>query len=222
MHKILFSSLLSMAALYSSAAVADPILCEPERGRSYALAGVTAPERPEIQENLKRLMGDKAIRAETRGLSRWQTQLARVTLSDGTDLALELIKLGWAQIDVEHDANIPPTYWAEEKAARENKLGLWNEDCCKVVTIDNLRQAQDSWRVVQGNVQSVTEKHRILYLNFGADWKKDFTVIVPAKVAARWRLGNLTGKNITVRGWVSWNFGPSITLSTPDQITLDP
>ena len=63
------------------------------------------------------------------------------------------------------------------------------------------------------------------YLNFGPDWRSDFTVSA-ASAARRLfeRDGHdliaLEGRIIRVRGWIKWWNGPMIELTHPEQIEV--
>lgn len=58
------------------------------------------------------------------------------------------------------------------------------------------------------------------YLNFGTNWKTDTTVVIPRTLQSAWpdwgtTLSSLKGKTVHVRGWLSNNNGPLMTLDHP-------
>ena len=76
----------------------------------------------------------------------------------------------------------------------------------------------------------MTERQRRLYINFGADWRTDFTVTVePADAAAfiedvtKGRAGGisgLTGASVRVRGFLTRYNGPEIRVTVPEQVEI--
>jgi hypothetical protein len=74
-------------------------------------------------------------------------------------------------------------------------------------------------------VQKVASSGGRTYLNFGADWKRDFTATVPpglmrAKPEAQKLLQALEGRSVRVRGWIERRNGPLIELSSLDEIEV--
>jgi hypothetical protein len=64
-----------------------------------------------------------------------------------------------------------------------------------------------------------------LYLNFGPDWRTDFTLAVPREAKALFKRSALdpaalAGRMIRVRGWIRVQNGPLIEAATPEQIEL--
>ena len=66
------------------------------------------------------------------------------------------------------------------------------------------------------------------YLNFGTDWKTDFTVVVPPDAVRLFRregvdIPSFQGRTVRVRGWLRWYNGPQMEVTHPEQIeVLDP
>jgi hypothetical protein len=82
------------------------------------------------------------------------------------------------------------------------------------------------FRIVQGRVLRVAPTERYVYLNFGADWRADFTVRVRRSelggALAGVDLEGLAGRLVEVRGVVLEAGGPLIELSHPEQIQVLP
>ena len=79
--------------------------------------------------------------------------------------------------------------------------------------------------LVQGRVREVARVQDFVYLNFGPDWRRDFTVRAPAGFARRLAregldLAGLEGRNLLVRGPVFETNGPMIELVHPAQIEV--
>ncbi len=81
------------------------------------------------------------------------------------------------------------------------------------------------WAVVEGTVKQVTTLKKATYLNFGDDWKSDFTIYIPKatqKAFAPDALLALEGKTVQVRGWLHSYYGPRITLFNPQMMRTIP
>lgn len=79
----------------------------------------------------------------------------------------------------------------------------------------------EHYAAVQGEVMSVTARRGGAYLNFGPDYKTDFTISVFGKAykgrtPQAWKA--LAGKKVIVRGWISRYNGPHIALLNPDML----
>ncbi len=76
-----------------------------------------------------------------------------------------------------------------------------------------------------GFLFSVGQPKKATYMNFGEDWRKDFTLKMDWRARRLFKKLGIDpsiyeGKNIQVRGWVSWNGGPMMDLTHPEQIRL--
>jgi micrococcal nuclease len=84
-----------------------------------------------------------------------------------------------------------------------------------------------SFQIVRGRVVRVAPTERYIYLNFGADWRSDFTVRVARSSERSFgeagiELEELAGREVEVRGYVLEAGGPLIELSHPEQIRIWP
>lgn len=136
----------------------------------------------------------------------------------------ELLAKGEAQIFPEDGSAIPSSWWATEAEARLAKRGLWAQDCCSLLDAsgDVGLIKTDAWRVVSGVPLSVTRNKSGVFVNFGPDWKTDFTLKLSGKEAKALVPENWVGERITVRGWVQWMFGPMIEVTTAQQVQVTP
>jgi len=74
-------------------------------------------------------------------------------------------------------------------------------------------------------VVRVAPTKRYVYLNFGADWRSDFTLRVASNLARSLKkagldLEALAGRDVEVRGYVLEAGGPLIELSHREQIRI--
>ncbi len=108
---------------------------------------------------------------------------------------------------------------------RTLRKGLWGTAQWAVKNIDTVGSYVGTIQVVQGKVYSVSTRGNITYLNFGRDWKTDFTIEVDATMR-RALMKNainpmaLTGKFVEVRGFVEEHNGPSIQLEAPQLLRI--
>lgn len=124
-----------------------------------------------------------------------------------------------------HDACLRELMRAEE-AARKERLGLWQQAIYAVESADNaeaILHRAGHFVLVEGRVASVAHAGRETFINFGADWRRDFTASIPAKVrdetpGARQSLSALAGHRVRVRGWIERRNGPMIHLSALAEI----
>jgi len=117
---------------------------------------------------------------------------------------------------------------ALEAEARRARKGLWRSRAYRVLDAarpDDIAKRLQTFQIVEGRVAAVGRAQRWRFLNFGSDWKRDFTVAVAAADQAGFEEAGLDpaalrGARVRVRGWVErWN-GPAIKLTHPDQIEI--
>jgi micrococcal nuclease len=119
---------------------------------------------------------------------------------------------------------------SHENQAREAKRGLWNNGYFAVRSAaaeDILAGLVHSYEIVEGTVTTVATVRGRTYLNFGADWHRDFTAVIPEKslqqLASRtagFDAAKLKGQVVRVRGWIDNFNGPSITVNHAEQIEI--
>ena len=115
---------------------------------------------------------------------------------------------------------------ALEKSARTKNIGVWNIDKYKIKEADGIDGKYiESFQLVKGKVIDLTLKNRNLYLNFGDNWKNDFTVKIPTNYLRLFNQADMfpkewINKHIIVRGWLEEYNGPMITVTHYSQIQL--
>ncbi len=137
------------------------------------------------------------------------------------DPRIEWLRAGQAQRLVEDKRDTIAMQKAEWDALIHQR-GVWANECCRLLSKNDIGSRINAWGVVDGTVINVVRIKKMIYLNFGADWKTDFTLMVPAAIARKHDLAQLQGKRIIVRGWVRQQNGPAITITTLDQIQTWP
>lgn len=117
---------------------------------------------------------------------------------------------------------------AHEAVARANESGLWSNAAYDVRKASQPRQVlrlRNTYQIVEGTVADVAEKRSATHLNFGVDWKTDFTATVSGKARRahpQWAetLSALRNRRVRVRGWITYRNGPHIDVRDPSQIEI--
>lgn len=137
-----------------------------------------------------------------------------------------LITLGLAQVKTA--ARIPdmaPQMYALETIARDDQRGLWSLPPYHIASSENAGQYMDRFHIVEGTIHSATLKNNRIYLNFGPDWRQDFTVsIAPGDKRAFSKAGldplTWTGLTIRARGWIREYNGPYMEVTHPQAVEI--
>ena len=144
----------------------------------------------------------------------------------GAWVQLELLKRGLARVAVAPDrTECSDELYAAEAQARAARIGLWSVPAYAVRTPDNVGRDVGTFQIVEGTVKNADLKNGRAYLNFGADWRTDFTVTIePEDMANFRRLGvdprAYTGQTIRVRGLVQLLNGPEIEIANPQSVEV--
>lgn len=114
---------------------------------------------------------------------------------------------------------------ARERSARAAKRGIWADPFYAIRTPEAVAADRDTFQIVEGRVTEARDVRGRYFLNFGADYRTDFTVtIAPEDRAAfsraPFRLEDLQGKTLRVRGWIAERNGPQIEATHPEQIEV--
>lgn len=121
-----------------------------------------------------------------------------------------------------------------EDDARRARKGNWETGFFAVRAAeaeDALFRLEQSYEIVEGTVSTVAEIKGKTYINFGQNWRRDFTAFVSAHDAGLLAgataepgspppLAALNGRRVRVRGWLKNFNGPSITVTHPEQIEI--
>lgn len=160
---------------------------------------------------------------------RYQRLLAHVYLADGTWVNGALVEEGLAHVYSFPD-NRPKT--AElivlENAARNQKRGLWQHPRWQVWPSTAAFPATSigKFNLVEGTVTHTALIKGITYLNFGDDWRTDFTVEIRARDLPLFTAAGLNpqqdymGKTLRVRGVLKPVNGVLITATHPEQLEI--
>ncbi len=226
----------------SVAAVPDGDTLQLADGRVITLAGVEAPQPPLDQATdvpwppaaaakdvLEQVVGGRAVSVslaagEPDRYGRWRAQV----FVDGAWVQERLVAAGWAR--VHPYPTDPPCVFSlleSEQTARQANLGLWATGPYKVLDAlgASLERRNGLYELVEGRVRSVGHGRTMIFLDFGYDYRRDFTIMVPAKVAERFEaagvpLDGLKGRPVRVRGVIEESGGPAIRVYDPAEIEV--
>lgn len=114
-----------------------------------------------------------------------------------------------------------------ERRARVDRRGIWRNRYYRIRQADTVERDIGSFQLVEGRVRTVATPRNITYLNFGSDWRSDFTVMLRSRTRkalakAGMAVESLKGKRLRVRGWVKSRNGPMIEATHPEQLELLP
>ena len=212
-----------------------------EDGTQVRLVGIQAPKLPlgrpgfeawPLADAAKAALGNIALGARVTlsygGLRIDRHGRALAHLHDGNGLWLqgELLRRGLARVYSFRDNRaLIAEMLALEAVARAARRGIWDHPFYAVRAAQPPELEIDRFTLVEGLVVAVAIVRKRAYLNFGADWKTDFTISIAPRDRRLFEregidLEALEGRVVRVRGWVeSWN-GPMIKVTHPEQIEV--
>lgn len=221
------------------AAVVDGSTFTLADGRTIRLAGLDIPAPGDrsgrrrtvaeaARDALAALIGtsDVAIAPVDRAIDRYGRVRAQVADAQGRWVQAEMVAGGHARVTIlaEDGPGLIPLL-ALEAEARAARRGVWALPEFRVIAADEAARHLDSFQLVEGRVRSVERKAGRTFLNFGEDWRSDFTVEIGGAARKRFAGAGLDparyqGKMVRVRGWIKSRNGPLIELARPEQIEV--
>jgi micrococcal nuclease len=192
-------------------------------GADPAVAALAAAARAE----LRRLVGDAvAVRPMSAVVSRdrWGRVHGDVEAQGGS-VAAAVVAAGLARVRLfPGEKPCVINLLAAESAARAAGRGLWALPQFAVRAPDDpsLPSRTGLYELVEGRVASVGQGKSMVFLDFGEDYRRDFTVMVPVALAEQLPLATraLKGRRIRVRGVIEARGGPAIRLRSLDELEL--
>lgn len=204
------------------------------------LLGIDAPESAhgdnpvepfgeKARQRLRELLEGQAVTLlpDVDPYDRFGRTLAYVTLVNGADVGAILLKEGLAMVYF-----IPPnlarleSYEKLEGEARRKGLGIWSGEGGRLLEHHQAAQGMERVRVVRGQVMSVAERGNWIFLNFGPDYRTDFTVSIRKEewesqfVPQVRAMPFYKGKQVEVRGRIHERNGPNIQVYHPYQVRI--
>lgn len=214
-------------------AVTDATTLVDKKGGVFALSHINVPESQNLaaMDHLRALTHDKMLRGfqsrdeKTGRINRkGQSLVHLVRRTDNVWVQGSLVRNGFAYVDPIPPSPILDDLMKWENEARQNKRGLW-VDKNAILSPTTAQTALYRFAVIEGRVEKVALQRNGIYLNFGKNWKDDFTVFIPSALRSQFareaiQLTSLGGVSIRVRGVVEKNNGSMITLASPRQLEI--
>lgn len=213
-------------------------------GREVRLVGLQAPKLPlgrpdfepwpladQAKAELSRLVLGEAVTLAYGGrpVDRHGRMLAQLYLDPGsgddeTWVQGAMLQAGMARVySFADNRDLAGAMYAREDTARLAGRGIWDHPFYQVRGTNELDALIDTFQVVSARVRDVAEVQGRVYLNFGADWRTDFTVTLAPRTARLFEregidLQGYDDRRVQVRGWLERYNGPLIEATHPEQI----
>ena len=213
-----------------------------EDGETVRLAGIEAPKHTSrdassgmepLAERAKQALVDlvqrRRVRLATGNVPRDRYDRLRahvVRSDDGTWIQGALLAAGLARVHslVDDRAGVAEMLVIERRA-RAARLGIWSQPRFGVRAAGEIGNRLHSFQLVEGRVVAAAVVRGRGYLNFGDDWREDFTVSIGPRDRRRFEAEGIAvedyeGRLVRVRGWVDSFNGPMIEATHPEQIEV--
>ncbi len=239
-----FAAFLALSAPYARAC--DVTVAEQATVRSVASGGVLAlsdgrrarvaaiqlpqagwPLAEEARAYLAKLLEGKTVDLgyADRGTDRHGDLLAHLFVGDAW-VQVVLIDEGLARVASRTDTRrCAAALVKREAVARTAKRGIWANTFYRIRQTGELGADIGTFQIVEGKIVSARIGRERAFLNFGQDYRTDFTVTIAARDKRRLAKEGLDpavwkGRTVRVRGWLSLLNGPEIELTHAEQIEL--
>ncbi len=212
-----------------------------EDGRQVRLVGIQAPKLPLGRVGFKAWplaeAAHSALSALTLGrdvrlayggrrVDRHGRSLAHLFDADGGWIQGRMLEAGMARVyGFADNRALLPDMLALERRARDARRGIWRHPFYGVRSPDEAAGRIGGFELVEGRVLSASVVRGRGYLNFGEDWKTDFTVTLAPAVRRRFEAEGIDiaayeGRLLRVRGWIKSFNGPMIEVTHAEQLEL--
>lgn len=212
-----------------------------EDGSSVRLVGIQAPKislgQPGFKDwplagvaknTLSDLVLDNHVTLYYGGArtDRYQRHLAHLFLDEGRWVQGVLLRTGMARVySFADNRALVEDMLRLEKHAESAHRGIWKLEFYHCRPQEDAFEYLDSFQLVKGIILDVATVRGTTYLNFGADWKKDFTIVIKRAQMRKFEkagifLQDLKDKPVRIRGWLKYYNGPMIDLTHPEQLEI--
>jgi endonuclease YncB( thermonuclease family) len=195
---------------------------------AYALAGDGEPYFDAAKRGLERLLANASLNITDAGpVTRWGARVVTVKrVGEAQTLQHHLIAMGAARVAPQSDnLELIDQLLTEEATARAARKGLWALPAYRIFDADKADSAVGRFQLIEGKVRLIAKVKSRFYINFGADYKTDFTASATSRLYRKWAgqgldLASLTDMRLRIRGFVEAINGPSIALAHRRQIEV--
>jgi len=184
------------------------------------------PFGPEAAEFNRRMVEGKIVRLEydVERYDKYNRTLAYIYVDDKFVNA-ELLKEGYACVFNKS----PNVKYADEfvnlqREARLARRGMWG--AVEKITAADAADYIDQVRLVSGKVVGTGASSKMIFLNFGFDKDRDFTVVIYKDALKYFKqkgidpLNFYTGKTVEVSGRIHAHNGPQIIVGGPNEVDV--
>ncbi len=212
-----------------------------DSGRQVRLVGIQAPKLPlgrpnfakwpladEAKARLETLVLGKTVALAYGGqqVDRHGRLLAHLFLEDGTWVQGAMLEAGLARVYsfADNRAQVARML-AAETAARDANTGIWSHPYYAVLDDTASAAHIDRFALVEGRVADVAVVRGRTFINFGPDWRTDFTVSISAHDRRGFDAAGIApedyrNRRLLVRCWIKSRNGPMIDFTHPEQIEI--
>lgn len=236
-----FSSL-SLTGTYRVKNVTDPLTMVLENGKTVRLAGIDLPdfdvfEPGEMTGRAAALLkgkyeGNNVTIYQTKNkkigrTNRMGQEIAHVELADGKICAQGLLlREGLARVRTSRrNPEMAAQMYEMEKQARQQEKGIWGLTGFPILKADTAESGTGAFGIVEGRIHAIATVRNTIYLNFGPDWRSDYTIAIKSgdrRLFIKEGVDPMlwAGKTVRARGWLrSWN-GAYMEIDHPQAIEL--
>jgi endonuclease YncB( thermonuclease family) len=209
-------------------------------GRKVRLAGIEAPRLAQskaaaqplaalARAQLQDMLGDETLTFSDPAPDRFGRLRAQVHLGQSKQWVQgAMLSQGLARVRTWRDDFAKAAEMLRlEGEARSHKTGIWARAFYAIRDPEVASSAEGSFQLVEGEVVDASVTRKMVYLNFGPDWRRDFTAQADKKTARAFssagiELAGLSGARVRVRGTVRYSNGPMIWLNHSSQLEILP
>ena len=199
-------------------------------GDRVRLLGVDAPEKGEYLADVSRNWLIRRVEGQDVSLEKCEEKdqygrILALVLKNGVNINMRLLAEGLAVPMLIPPCGRVTSKRALEVAARalKEKRGLYESSEYSVINHTEADEAIGKKVVVAGRIKEVHRSEKVIHLNFGSDWRTDFTAVIFRGSLERFRAlsldpVDLKGKFVYVIGRVKEYNGPEIIVKWPEQL----
>ncbi len=189
------------------------------------------PLGPESKRALEELTLGRQVRLFFGGAKkdRLGRLLAHLRTASGVWVQGEMLKRGMARVySFPDNRAVVSDLLALEMEARAARRGIWRHPFYAVrdaADVPAMARLFGTFQIIRGRVLDAKRIKSRVYLNFGENWRDDFTVTLKTEARRMFAKAgteplSFQGKTVRVRGWLKKFNGPMIEASHPEQIEM--